>query len=388
MGEPKVLLISGEYPPMEGGVADFTAILGEHLAEQGAQVHVLTSSQVTLPAAGQVRVHPLESWSWKPLWGTMRRLLRELEPDVVNIQYQTAAYGMHPAINLLPRVFRRAPFVVTFHDLLAPYLFPKAGPLRWWVNLALARGSDAVIVTNAEDRARLAATRWISPLALIPIGSNITPTLPPAYNRQEWRQHWRIPEDALLLCYFGFLNESKGADDLIAALQGLRWTGHDARLLMIGGATGASDPTNWTYLELVKRNIRERGLEEQVIWTGHLPDEEVSASFCGADICVLPYRDGVSFRRGSLMAALAHSMPIISTYPQVDLPELVHGGNIWLVPPRDPQALTRAIARLASDQPLRQSLGAGARALSHRFRWPQIAMRTLEIYHDVTDRTG
>ena len=385
---PIVLLISGEYPPMEGGVADFTSILGVTLAEQGAQVHILTSCPATasydaLAGRGhrQVRVHAtMPTWGWWALYKTMRHLLREIKPDVVNIQYQAAAYGMHPAINLLPYCFGQVPFVVTFHDLLVPYLFPKAGPVRWWVNLALARRCRAVIVTNAQDRERLSAYRALSNLQLIPIGSNIACAPPTDYRRGEWRRKWGIGKDTLLLCYFGFLNASKGGVELIAALAELDAWGVDAHLLMIGGAVGASDPTNRAYLDIVKRAIQERGLEQRVIWTGYMPPEEVSAAFCSADLCVLPYWDGASFRRGSFMAALTHGLPIISTHPRVTLPELVHGENVWLVPPADAHALAQAVARLAGDAPLRQRLGAGARALSRQFDWQHIAARTLEVY--------
>ena len=41
----RVLMISGEYPPMEGGVADFTSIVDQMLVDRGAEVHVLTSAR-------------------------------------------------------------------------------------------------------------------------------------------------------------------------------------------------------------------------------------------------------------------------------------------------------------------------------------------------------
>ena len=72
--------------------------------------------------------------------------MRQLRPDVVHIQYQSAAYGCIGAVNFLPwrlRLARPGPALTTFHDLRLPYLFPKAGPLRWQAVLALARGSDA-----------------------------------------------------------------------------------------------------------------------------------------------------------------------------------------------------------------------------------------------------
>jgi glycosyltransferase involved in cell wall biosynthesis len=387
----RALLVSGEYPPMEGGVADFTHILGGMLAEKGVTVHVLTSqkAQSETHLSGKVHCHPvLSSWKWGALYGALRRLRREINPDVLNIQYQTAAYGMHPAINFLPLVFRDVPCITTFHDLLVPYLFPKAGRLRWQANLVLARASRAVIVTNAQDRARLSAYPWLQRLDTIPIGSNIACQLPAAYDRENWRKHLGIPAASFLLCYFGFLNASKGGEELITAMDMLRSSGYNVALLMIGGALGASDPTNHAYLQAVQHAIGTRGLAERIVWTGYLPPEEVSASMCCADLCVLPYRDGVSFRRGSFMAALAHGLPILSTQPEVALPELVDGSNIMLVPPRDPSALAAAIVRLAQDPTLRQSLGAGARELAQEFDWQRIATRTLEVYHAVTARPG
>ena len=88
------------------------------------------------------------------------------------------------------------------------------------------------------------------------------------------------------------------------------------------------------------------------------------------------------------MAALTHGMPIVSTHPQVTLPELVHGANVWLVPPRDAKALSQALVRLAADSLLRRRLGAGALALSKQFDWRLIAAHTLEVYDAVADPGG
>jgi glycosyltransferase involved in cell wall biosynthesis len=111
--------------------------------------------------------------------------------------------------------------------------------------------------------------------------------------------------------------------------------------------------------------------------------EDVSAAFVSSDICVLPFLDGASFRRGSLMAALTHGVPIISTTPEIPIPELVHGENIYLVPPGDPDAIAEAIRVLANDPALRNRLGQGARELSWLFDWERIADRTMELFRDV-----
>jgi len=198
------------------------------LHDLGATVTVLTSTAAGPPRhENGLRVEPrLERWGWGS-WRTVLRTAEELETDVLNIQYQAAAYGMHPAINFLPLRLRthwkssllkqRPGVVVTFHDLKVPYLFPKAGRVRLWVVLALARWSDAVIATNAEDLETL-LQYLISNIQyptspapyLIPIGSNIKPTPPADYDRNAWRARWGVGSEDILLSYFGFLNESKG----------------------------------------------------------------------------------------------------------------------------------------------------------------------------------
>jgi glycosyltransferase involved in cell wall biosynthesis len=311
---------------------------------------------------------------------------------VVHIQYQAAAYAMQPAINFLPRRLKRLGSsrprsVVTFHDLKVPYLFPKAGRVRRWVVNRLARDSDAAITTNQEDYEALAPILASRP-SLIPIGSNIRPRLPAGYDRAEWRARWGAGSEDLLLCFFGFINDRKGVDTLLLALQRLvsdPEAGLQPRLLFIGGQTGASDPSNVAYLGQIQALIEQQGLGRYIRWTGFVPPQEVSASFAAADLCVLPFRDGVSFLHGTLHAALAHGMPILTTRPRIPLPELAHAENIYLVAREDPACLAEAIRTLGRLPELRQRLAAGARALAQEFRWERIAAQTLALYHTLLD---
>jgi glycosyltransferase involved in cell wall biosynthesis len=399
----RVLLISGEFPPMQGGVADCTNEIARALTVLGVEVGVLTSARV----AGDDCIHRLpfeifptiERWNWSSLQ-TIARNVREFSPDIVHVQFQTASFGMHPAIYFLPRFLSfwsraRVKRLTTFHDLLVPYLFPKAALLRTWITRELARANDGVIATNEEDYQELG--RWRLPhISLIPIGSNISPTRPPNYQRSAQRAQFGITEDETLLCYFGFLNESKGGETLIRALALLTNT----RLLMVGGQTGASDPTNAVYLRRVKELIGALGLSSHVIWTDFIPPESVTANFLASDICVMPYRDGASFRRGTLMAALAHGMSIVTTSRAPDaksnrrvasggsasqLPSIRDGENCILVPPDDPRTLADAIQRAAASPELRAKISAGALDLAQHFTWGKIASRHLELYQQMLE---
>jgi glycosyltransferase involved in cell wall biosynthesis len=214
--------------------------------------------------------------------------------------------------------------------------------------------------------------------------------LPASYDRDAERTRWGAGAEDLLLCFFGFINERKGVDTLLQALH-LLATDAERRvepvLLFIGGRTGASDPTNVAYLARIEALVAELGLEDRVRWTGYVAAEEVSASFGAADLCALPFRDGVSFLHGTLHAALVHGVPIVTTGPRVPLPELVEGENIWLVPPADPPALAAAIERLTLDAELRRRLGAGAEVLSRQFRWETIAGETVKLYRAIAEDT-
>ena len=388
----RILFITGEYPPMQGGVADYTRELGRALVELGHDVGVLTSIDATKGwVEPGIEVFPqIDGWGWN-VWSELDRVVADWRPDVVHIQYQTAAFGMHPAINLWPWRPGRRPKVataVTFHDLREPYLFPKAHVVRRWVTHTLAKNVDLAITTNPEDTLALQPVR--PDLVEIPIGSNIPSAPPPDFERAATRQALGIPVDAPLLCYFGFLNASKGGEMLVDVLAKLVEQGYDthlhdahlndAHLLMIGGRVGASDPTNFAYLQQVEARIEQLGLTPRLHWTGHVPATQVSAAFLSSDLCLLPYQDGASYRRGSFMAALEHGMAIVSTQPSVPYPDLADGETLLLAPPDDVAALTAACARILSDPELRSRLGKNARALSHQFSWQSIAKRHLDNY--------
>ncbi len=384
----KVGLVTGEFPPMQGGVGDYTNELAQALAALGVEVHVITRRASAGLQASAFQVHAVVGrWSFGTLF-QIRTLAASLGLDVLNVQYQAAAYDLSAPIHFLPRLIslggaaRRAQTVVTFHDLRIPYLFPKAGVLRPAAVTYLARSASGAIATDPADLAEL-RRRGVVKAAQIPIGSNIAPAPPAGYDRAAWRAQLGVSAHETLLGYFGFLNASKGGDLLVESLARLREAGAPVKLVLIGGRTGTSDATNAAFGDQLDARIAESGLADCILRTGFVATAEVSAHLLACDVLVLPYRDGVSFRRGSFMAALAHGCPIISTRPAVPLAELCEGENICLVPPDSASALTQAVQDLIAHPEQRARLGAGARALSSLFTWDKIAARTLEFYRSL-----
>jgi glycosyltransferase involved in cell wall biosynthesis len=391
----RIGLVTGEYPPLEGGVGAFTEQLARALYARGHEIHVITTKQSRPADAPRIAsalfepvaldyglLHPrIGRWRW-PSLSTVADVVLRHDLEIVNVQYQAAAYNMRAAaIHYLPwRLRGVAPTVITFHDLRVPYLFPKAGGLREAAVRGLARRAAGCIATNAAD---LAALRdWTdAPLREIPIGSNIDAYEPNHVEIAEVRDGLGLRADDMLLGYFGFLNETKGADTLLDALARLDGRHH---LVFIGGQTGASDPrNNEAFLRGLRAQIDRLGLAERVHWTGFLSPARVSAHLAAADLMVMPYRDGVSLRRGTLMAVLAHGRPLVTTAPVAPTPELRHGENVWLTPPNDAATLAEAIAALAADPTRRTQLGHGAREVARLFDWGRIAGLTADFYAEL-----
>lgn len=427
----KVVFLTGEYPPMQGGIADHTAHLAHHLIKRDVAPSVLVNRRwqeteadiPTLFAAPEKRhpvIYPLiPDWGWR-CWPAVAHFLETYRPDVLHIQYQAAAFDLAGWLNWLPWYLKRRQvpvrIVTTFHDLRVPYVFPKAGPLRWRSILALARHSQVVICTNREDlhilqqnlpaadptaslknNLTISQSPNLSPspppnlppsprLTLIPLGSNVEPQPPADFERAAWRKKYQATDQTLLLAYFGFLNESKGGEELIEALGLLRQQGIETRLLFIGGEVGHADATNVAYARRVQGQIERLGLANFVYRTGYIDLPEVSASLLAADAVVMPYRDGVSFRRTTLIAALRHGCPVISTRPANPtlIPEIVPGQNMLLAEPGQAADLAEAIAPLATNLELRATLASGAKQLGDLFEWQKIAGQTRSVYRQLS----
>jgi len=368
----KIGLVSGEFPPMPGGVGDFTRILGERLLEQGQEPHVLSRPGST---SDSLPVSAVSGWGPGCI-PAIRAWIRRNRIAIVNLQYQTAAYGMSPFIHFLPRALS-VPVVTTFHDLRYPYLFPKAGPLRDWIVMHLARSSAGVITTNHEDDRRMQA---LSHRRIIPIGSSVPSLTDGRNDAAEWRRRACPDDDAFLIGHFGFLKAVKGLDYLIDAMANLRAAGCKLRLLLIGGRSNTVDKSeDAAYLRRLESRIQQQGLQDLVAWTGFLPDHEVAACFQAVDLMALPFTDGASFRRSSLIAALHNACAILTTEPPFNVEVFCHATNLWLVPARSATAIETAIRRLMRDRDQLHRLRAGAAELSAHFDWDVITRNTIDF---------
>jgi glycosyltransferase involved in cell wall biosynthesis len=341
-----IQFVSGEYPPDIGGIGDYTASLRAALADLRC-------------ASTVVSRHQVGRWDARGLFRLLRLAPRH---GVVHIQYQAAAFDLLGDICLVPLALRRyrpsVRTVTTFHDVRVPYLFPRAGGLRQQALRILASTSDAVVGADQRDIEALGECG-----VRIPIGTNIGCSPPEGYDRAAFRERLGLRPDDLAVVYFGLLNASKGLDVLLSTFERL----HSARLLMLGGEAGASDPTDRDTARWITARLGPR-----VIRTGWLPRPELSAHLLAGDVALLPYADGASARRGSLLACAAHGLPIVSTLPAgAEVAQFIRA-----IEP-DPLLLAQAVREVAANP---SAWHMASRALADDVSWRRIAQAHVDLY--------
>ncbi len=159
-----------------------------------------------------------------------------------------------------------------------------------------------------------------------------------------------------VLCV-GRLVPAKGQRILLDACQRLRKNGKDVQLVFVG--TGPDEK----YLRAL---ASEQGLDDMVLFTGALNQEEVRQWYGKADLFAL-----ASFAEGIpvvLMEAMACGVPCISTRI-TGIPELIRDGiDGLLVSPAQTEELADAIELLMTDDDLRGQLAiAGRRRVQARY---------------------
>ena len=305
-------------------------------------------------------------------WALLITRVARARPDVVHVQWAVA-----PELDLrVWELLRRSgvPIAFTAHNLLPHDVRPNDAE-RYG---RLYRAADALIVHGGRTADAL-AERWGIPRERIVVAPH-GPLLEdePELGRGAARRRLGLQPDAPLVLFAGLIEPYKGLDDLIAAFVSLAHSHPEARLVIAGKPN--------VPLAAVRAGLAQHGLAEQTILDARfLPQSELAAYLCAADVVALPYREATS--SGLLLAARRFGRPVVATAVG-DLAELVVDGvSGRVVPPRDPDALAAALDDLVSNPTLAERLGAaGKRAAFEQGGWDLAARRTLGAYRSAMDR--
>jgi glycosyltransferase involved in cell wall biosynthesis len=287
---------------------------------------------------GSLRLHPLHTpralgelslAAWQ-----VRRVARRERADVVH------ANSIRAGIVLGLARLQPAATVVHVRDCLPPGTVARA-------TMRLIASTATTVIANSSYTAD--SVRALAPGAPVEVVHNPVDLArwdPALIDRARVRARLGVAgERALLLGVVAQLSPWKGQDTAIEALRIACEKGIDAHLLLIGSAkftSGATRLDNRAYVERLRRLVARCGLQERVSWLGERGD--VPDLVRALDALLLPSWEEPFGR--ALIEAMALEVPVVATSIGGPGEIVSDGGEGYLVPPRDPAAWARAIARI------------------------------------------
>ena len=233
------------------------------------------------------------------------------------------------------------------------------------------------IVTNSEAVRNRLTNEGYDPQKIVVIHNGIELTRF-AKKTTDLRLHRElgIPSSTPLVAVFARLNELKGIEYFLRAVAGLIKRFDNVRFLIVGD--GASR------VELEKY-AGQLGLNKHVVFMGFRLDVPILLS--EISVSVLPTLSE-SFSN-SLLEAMAASVPVVATRVGGNA-EVVQGGITGLlVPPRDAEALARAIGQFLEEPSLGRKFGlAGRERVSKRFALDRMTHATERLYEGLMERSS
>jgi glycosyltransferase involved in cell wall biosynthesis len=326
-----VVLVSGAWPPTRCGVGDYTERLTESLAAGGIDVIRFGAE--------------IDFGTWNA--GRIARRLAAIQPDLVHLQYPTVGYGRSLTPAAIPLLVRGVPHVVTIHEF-SSFRYYK---LPWFGSFCFA---DTLIFTTDSEREIFYRRMWLKPARteIVPIGSNI----PVGPNIS------RVPGT---VGYFGLLMPVKGIEAFLALAELSKDT--DLRFALIGAIPSGFE----AYGRRIVEQATSMGIELHLEQT----PEQVAERLKSLSYCYLAFPEGVTEKRGSVLAALVNGAMVLTPHGP-DTPDWLRSATIDTPSPE-------AAARYLLDRPT-PPLHDKFERIRDRIDWRTIAARHVEIYMSVT----
>jgi glycosyltransferase involved in cell wall biosynthesis len=367
-------ILTGEYPPQPGGVADYTGRLAAGLAARGEEVHVWRPGE-SETTDGLLRVRALpHGFSARGLRAIGRGVDESRasgRTPILLVQYAPNAFGMRGAnvmlcAWLLLRGSRQQDDVrVMFHE---PFLyFARQSVAR--NALALVHRLMAALLIAASRVAYVSTGSWEALLSRyaarrrtfiwLPIPATVPPPDDPDATARARAKAAPDGDTAFVVGHFSSYPEDVASELTRVAAAVLDAAGN-ARLFLIGRhgdrfarAFGAAHPRH----------------ASRVVATGELRPGEVAAHLRACDVLVQPYPDGATTRRTSLMAPLSCGVPTVTTLGRWSEPVWRRAQDeaaVELAPAGDVAAIVGRCQALATDGARRRALSGRARAFYER----------------------
>lgn len=308
-----------------------------------------------------------------------RRLVREVEPDLIHMHHVGTALAMRVALgknSLIPRIFQVPGPLHLEHRLFAGLDTWLAGSRDYW--LATCRWTQKKYVELGIPSKRV---------FLSYAGTDLRPFtgIRTGRLRNEFGISSEVPLVGMVAYIYApvwFLGQKqglKGHEDFMMALRLARQSRPDIRGVIVGGPWGDA-----AWYESRLRDLGGRTCGESLTFLG--PRSDVPVIYPDLDLAVVPSH---SENCGGAVEPLLSGVPVVATNVG-GLPDLIEDGKTgWLVPPRNPEALARAMLdALENREEARRRAAQGQERARFLFDVERIGREVVGIYEQVLARSA
>jgi phosphatidylinositol alpha-1,6-mannosyltransferase len=353
-----ILLVTSEFPPFKGGVANYYGSLANAWPEED-NFSILDNSRSELIAAKGF-------WPWRQSFRTIRKKIAETAADYILVgqvlPLGTAVWALS--------FFYPLKYAVFFHGMDLSYSLRRRH--KKFLTQQIIKRADKIICANSYVKAQVAKYYPIGSAKALLANPGVLEKIPEP--REELLNHLKINyglgenSGQISLFTLGRLVKRKGVDKVIASLDNIP----EELLAGLKYFVAGSGPEE----EYLKAAVPAK-LKDKVVFLGELSEEKKWAWLSLIDIFIMPARDIKGDYEGFGIVYLEANLcgkPVIAGASGGVLDAVVADFNGLVVDPEDENSIRGAIIRLAADQYLRRRLGRQGRERAlEKFNWPALA---------------
>ncbi len=307
------------------------------------------------------------SWIWN--LSSVLRLSRIIDREGIQLVVTNSAATFSGA---MAAFFRKRPHIWIIHELLIKKNSHLVCVLGRKSLIRLICGMSSCVVVNSLATGE--AFPDSSHVVLVYNGVALLPNEPAA--RTELRRRFGFRDRDFVLGIVGKISEPKGQREVISAVEILRRSFPEVKLLVVG-AVGDEK----YYGELL-RNLPRDSSDRSVVFTGYRRD--VRELMQAMDLLAAASRFD-SFGR-SIIEAMAVGTPVLALRAGGAEEIILHDENGFLSENREPETLSRDIAGIMKQpERLRRFAAAGFRTVKDKFSLDEQVRRIQEIMEKICD---
>ncbi|MCS7127883.1 MAG: glycosyltransferase family 4 protein [Sulfolobales archaeon] len=376
----KIALVSDWYYPKIGGVASHMHNLAVKLKERGHQVSIVTNNRLT-GKEEELRKRGVDllkvSGVIDPVFNVNLTYSLKSSKELTKFLEDFDVIHSHHAFTPLSLKSLKAGRELEKAALLTTHSISLAYDSRLWdvIGLTIPLFSEYLKYPHRVIAVSKAAEAFIRhftniPISVIPNGVD-TSVFRPVRNKDAVKAKFGVSGKDVVL-YVGRMSYRKGPHVLLNAFASI--DNDKAVLVMVGSGD---------MLPFLRVQTKFLGIEDKVVFMGHVPDEILPEVYRMGDIFVMPSITSEAFG-AVILEAMASGLPIVATAVG-GIPEILEESDAGLlVTSGNELKLKEAILTLLSNSYLRDLYGEnGRKTVEEKYSWDKIIPKIESLYKEV-----